>query len=268
MTLGDYGEMKLKRAATIFSTKIREKMGKFSQDSQPQSFEALNQNFGYLLYETFLPQNEVADESQHYLQIEKVHDLAHIYVDRNLVGNMSREEKTNTVKIPYGKTVSILVENLGRVNFGNHINDKKGILSPVKLEKKNLMWWNMTTFEMKDVKAVQECFFLSENSVNNECDNGQGFVFYAKKFKLPQNEVPTETELDSFLDVSNLTKGLVFINDFNLGRYWSDKGPQYSLYVPGVYLKAYPEENTIIVMDEKIQTNEIKIKFSKTPILA
>ncbi|KAA0187151.1 hypothetical protein HAZT_HAZT000615 [Hyalella azteca] len=37
--------------------------------------------------------------------------------------------------------------------------------------------------------------------------------------------------LDTFLDMRQWNKGVVFVNGFNVGRYWS-VGPQRTLYVP------------------------------------
>jgi beta-galactosidase len=48
---------------------------------------------------------------------------------------------------------------------------------------------------------------------------------------------------DTFLDMSGWTKGLAFINGFNLGKYWN-VGPQQTLYLPGPFLKL--GSNTVI----------------------
>lgn len=262
MLLGNYGPIKLKRTATMFSSKIRRDLGKLSKSRYPLSFEALNQNFGYVLYETRVPTNSL-NKPQSVLEVIKIRDLAHVYSGGKYVGNLSREESKTKLHIEIeSEVLSIMVENLGRINFGSGINDKKGILSIVSLDDVRLLFWKMTGFELKDLKAVEDCF----DKYEEECDNDQGFVFYVQKFKLPNNtgSVP----LDSYLDMSHLSKGLVFVNGFNLGRYWSSRGPQYSLYVPGVYLKPYPEENTIIALEENIATNYIYVNFTTTPILS
>ncbi|HEY4380224.1 MAG TPA: beta-galactosidase family protein [Acidobacteriaceae bacterium] len=51
---------------------------------------------------------------------------------------------------------------------------------------------------------------------------------------------------DTFLDISHLGKGVVWINGHNLGRFWST-GPQQTLYVPGPWLRA--GSNEIVVFD-------------------
>ena len=249
----------------MFARKIREKMGKFHVEHRPLSFEALEQNFGYVLYETTIPSSFVKGQNSK-LEIKKIRDLAHVYLNGEFVGGMSREERKTKLNLTVENgNLGILVENLGRINFGSHINDQKGILSKVTLDDAALFFWNMTGYELKDVKTIKKCF--EEN--DDDCINDEGFVFYAQKFKLPKESYENDEKLlDSYLDVSHLTKGLVFINDFNLGRYWSTRGPQYTIYVPGVYLKPYPQENFIVILEEEIVTDNIKVNFTINPIFS
>lgn len=66
----------------------------------------------------------------------------------------------------------------------------------------------------------------------------------------------TNSQADCFVHLKGFTKGYVFINGFNLGRYWKI-GPQKSLYVPGTILK---QENEIIVLElEGCRANEVEI---------
>ena len=46
----------------------------------------------------------------------------------------------------------------------------------------------------------------------------------------------TDTPSDTFLTLPGWVKGVVYVNGWNLGRYWTI-GPQQSLYLPGVYLQ-------------------------------
>ena len=47
------------------------------------------------------------------------------------------------------------------------------------------------------------------------------------------------------MDFGGFTKGCIFVNGFNLGRYWN-VGPQKTLYVPAPVLK---KENEIVVFE-------------------
>lgn len=51
---------------------------------------------------------------------------------------------------------------------------------------------------------------------------------------------------DTFIDMKNYSKGYVWINGRNLGRYWS-RGPQFRLYCPGAWLKK--ENNKIVILE-------------------
>ena len=42
---------------------------------------------------------------------------------------------------------------------------------------------------------------------------------------------------------------MVWINGFNLGRYWPVVGPQQTLYLPAPLLKLPPETNTFILFE-------------------
>jgi hypothetical protein len=62
---------------------------------------------------------------------------------------MWNEEKPVSIKA--GK-LSILVENLRRVNYGNDMFDEKGLLKAVKLHSEMLYGWNMTTIPLKTIE--------------------------------------------------------------------------------------------------------------------
>jgi len=51
---------------------------------------------------------------------------------------------------------------------------------------------------------------------------------------------------DTYLDASELGKGILFVNGRNAGRYWRI-GPQQSLYVPGAWLRS--GRNEIVIFD-------------------
>ena len=73
-------------------------------------------------------------------------------------------------------------------------------------------------------------------------------VFYRGSFA-------AEPGVDTFVDTNGLTKGIVYINGFLLGRYWNI-GPQRTLYVPGELLR---ENNTIEIMELYSSGKEIQV---------
>ncbi|KAK9498758.1 hypothetical protein O3M35_003322 [Rhynocoris fuscipes] len=116
----------------------------------------------------------------------------------------------------------------------------------------------------------------SENGTNLKLVNGKEKInlkseykykvgsptFFIGKFQIPEGKKP----LDTFLDMSKWGKGVVFINNFNLGRYWHI-GPQLTLYVPGCYLRPYPENNTIVLLELHYTHPENTVTFVTKPIL-
>ena len=61
---------------------------------------------------------------------------------------------------------------------------------------------------------------------------------------------------DTFINCSQYGKGVVCVNEFNLGRYWS-LGPINYLYVPSGFLK---ENNEFIIFEtENIPIKELNL---------
>lgn len=71
-------------------------------------------------------------------------------------------------------------------------------------------------------------------------------AFYMGTFVLPDKP---DYPLDSFLQVTGWTKGVAFLNEHNLGRYWPLVGPQETLYAPSVFFRSYPQTNTIVLFE-------------------
>jgi beta-galactosidase len=64
-------------------------------------------------------------------------------------------------------------------------------------------------------------------------------IFFRGTFKI-------ETKGDSYIDFTSYTKGIIWINGHNLGRYWNI-GPQKRLYCPAEWLKT--GINEILIFD-------------------
>lgn len=80
-------------------------------------------NQGFVLYETQLS-SSISDPA---ILRAITKDRALVYVDDRLCGTLSRIDKIFTLPLenPYGRRLSLLVENQGRLNFGNEIHDFK-----------------------------------------------------------------------------------------------------------------------------------------------
>ena len=222
------------------------------QNSRPMTFEELKQGYGYVLYERNFNQ-PVGGK----LEINGLRDYALIYVDGKRVGELNRYFKNYSleVDIPFNSKLSILVENMGRINYGAQIvHNNKGIVSPVLINGMEIEGdWTMTQLPMSETPPVK---FL-DNSTANALKSAERPVVYEGVFNL--NETG-----DTFLDMSSWGKGLVFVNGINLGRYWN-VGPQQTLYLPGVWLKK--GENRIVIFEQLNKEAKTSLKSVKVPVL-
>ena len=214
----------------------------------PQTMEQLDQDFGYIVYSTDL--HGPFEESD--LVFTHLHDRAHIFIDGKLVGlrERSKREDNVTIGLAAGESVhlDILVENMGRVNYGPKLFDQKGIVGGIRLERRFHFGWDHYCLPMEDLSDL----VWQENAAT------QTPAFY--KGKLIIEGAPCDT----FVELPGFTKGIVIVNGFNLGRYFNPAGPQKTLYVPAPILKA--GENEIIVF-ETDGCSEPAVIFRNTPDL-
>jgi beta-galactosidase len=213
----------------------------------PLTFEDLNQGHGYILYS-----KKFVQPINGQLEIKGLRDYATVYVNGDKVGELNRYYKNYSMEIdiPFNATLEILVENMGRINYGAEIiNNLKGIISPVTIGGIEITGsWKMYPFPF-DTKP-------DLNILPNSNTKGRP-VFYQGSFVL--NETG-----DTFLDMRKWGKGIVFINGHHLGRYWS-VGPQQTLYLPGVWLKK--GENEIVIFEQQNDVLQTEISSIATPIL-
>jgi len=197
---------------------------------QPESFEAYNQDYGFILYTT-----ELIGHKKGKLTVTDLHDYATVFLNGEYIGYLDRREGINTIDIPESSAelplLEILVEGMGRINFSQYIIDRKGITDRVTLNGMTLMNWKIYNLPMDD-KFVYDLRSSNRNP-------GKKGIFFKTNFFI-------EKAGDTFFDMSNFIKGIVWVNGHNLGRYW-EKGPQKRLYCPASFLRA--GQNEMMVFD-------------------
>ncbi|KAG0432485.1 hypothetical protein HPB47_020793 [Ixodes persulcatus] len=223
---------------------------------QPLTFEDIGQCCGYVVYSTVV--NFDPDEPAK-LSVPGLRDRGYL-LTKTGVFVMSSEDKVLEVEMSLkrGDSLSIVVENEGRINRGRENHDPKGIIAPVTLNRKVLEGWTMEPVPITKEKDILEL----ETILPGHDDHGVPGFFYGT-FTLKEGQSPEDT----FLDPSGWTKGVAFLNGFNLGRYWPTKGPQVTLYVPGSLLKPRPEVNTIILLEMEGAPSDMKISLVDKPTL-
>lgn len=216
-------------------------------DNNPLTFEQLDQGHGYVWYSKHFTQPINGK-----LEIKGLRDYALIYVNGVKVAELNSYYKKYDcdIDIPFNATLDILVENMGRINYGAKIiQSTKGIVSPVIINGENITGdWNMYSLPMSTAPRILTAKNTAE--VNRP-------TVYEGSFNL-------DTTGDTFLDMRNWGKGIVFVNGINIGRYWS-VGPQQTLYLPGCWLKK--GKNDIVIFEQKNETIQTSIKSIITPIL-
>jgi beta-galactosidase len=228
-------------------------------DKFPRTFEAYDQPYGCILYRTKLPAGPAAT-----LSAKAVHDIGFVFVDHAYVGALDRRSQRFSLQIPEREnevTLDILVDAMGRVNFGREVHDRKGLMAPVKLTTAELAEWQIFNFPMDANTYVavdyDEAFPLQSVNGSQRSEEARP-AFYSAYFNLQKGG-------DTFLDMRNWGKGYVWVNGHNLGRYWNI-GPQQTMYVPGPWLKDRGATNEIIILD-LLGPRKAKVASLLEPIL-
>ncbi|XP_060643693.2 beta-galactosidase-1-like protein 2 isoform X1 [Anolis sagrei] len=192
------------------------------------------QAFGYTLYETILPQGGALHTHDH------IRDRAQMFLNKRYFGLL--DYSTQELTIPDGqgyRQLQLLVENCGRVNYGEHLNDqRKGLIGDISLNKTPLRNFKIYNLEMKPSFMESLRGFTPWSAVP---DSAVGPAFF--RGTLQVQHLPRDT----FLKLEGWEKGVVFVNGQNLGRYWNI-GPQETLFLPGTWLQE--GHNEIIIFEE------------------
>lgn len=200
----------------------------------PQTMEQLGQDFGYIVYSTHIkgPIEPLP------LIFTHLHDRAHIFVGGKLVGIRERGRRMDevTVEVAAGETLAldILVENMGRINYGPKLFDQKGIVGGIRLGQRYHFGWDHYCLPMEDLSAL-------DWKAATPSDRP---TFY--KGTLTINDTPKDT----FVRLQGFTKGFVTVNGHNLGRYFNPAGPTKTLFLPAPFLQKGKNEFIIFESDK------------------
>lgn len=213
---------------------VRDNLPPSVKDERPRTMEFYDQSRGDILYRTTLPAGPAA-----VLDVKEIHDFAWIFIDGQKVGVMDRRGKRYTVRIPARDKpaqLDILIEAMGRVNFGREIFDRKGLHAPVKLGDRELTGWEIFRLPLDEAQLSALTYRAAPAGVDT---SKAPPAFWRGDFTLTQTG-------DTFLDMRTWGKGVVWINGHCLGRFWNI-GPTQTMYVPGVWLKS--GRNEVVVLD-------------------
>jgi beta-galactosidase len=252
-----YGDIAVQEKVSLFS--VLDDISEKHSSVFPVSMEKLGQNYGYILYHSTLATEDAIAK----IRLWDAADRANILVDKKPLVTLydlelhketeliSEEEIAKAMALPLeeqmklsqrGKDLDILVENMGRVNFGPRMeHQRKGIAQCVQINGHMHNNWDIYTLPLDNVDKIDFDKDYVEGTPS----------FY--KFTFDVDE-----PADTFLDFEGWGKGCAFLNGFNLGRYW-EIGPQKRLYIPAPLLKKGTNE-IIMFETEGKYTDHITLK--------
>ena len=206
-----------------------------------KTFEEMDMGWGTMVYSTTMPEIPVKS-----VLTGDFHDYAQVFINDQYIGKIDRVRNERSLAIPpvkKGDVLTILVEGMGRINFGRAIKDFKGIVGDVvfaaevdgtEITWKPQVWQNAIIPD--DYEIAKEVF---DKGLVNENQLMGKIGYYRGSFNLKKVG-------DTFLNMEQFGKGQVYVNGYAVGRFWNI-GPQQTLYIPGCWLKK--GQNEVIVLD-------------------
>ena len=218
---------------------IRSGIDRSIRSRDVKTMEGLDMSWGTMIYETTLP----AVSPNTTLNINDCDDFARVFVDGVCVGRVDRSRNERSILLPpsaRGAKLMILVEAMGRINFGRSIKDHKGITQNVTLccevdgheQTIDLKKWTISTVP-DTYEAASGALAKGGSAANGEAG------YYRGHFDLGKVG-------DTFINTESFGKGQAYVNGHAIGRFWSI-GPQQTLYVPGCWL--HKGRNELVVLD-------------------
>ncbi|XP_051135682.1 beta-galactosidase 17 isoform X2 [Andrographis paniculata] len=249
-----YGQIKLDRVSYLFDTISMKGRADVVESANPIAMEVIGQMFGFILYSSqYTPKDDKS-----ILSIPKVHDRAQVFIScpkdsekrPTYVGVIARWSN-KPIYLPRLKCESetklyILVENMGRINYGKYIFDRKGILSAVYLDGNPLYHWEMLPIAFQNLNEARNPIILKQSMNGSSYKNPKNKnnihepAFYAGHFTIDKVR-------DTYLSFRGWSKGIAFVNDINIGRFWPSAGPQCNLYVPAPFLRQ--GDNNVVILE-------------------
>uniref|UniRef100_A0A3Q2ZBX0 Beta-galactosidase n=1 Tax=Kryptolebias marmoratus TaxID=37003 RepID=A0A3Q2ZBX0_KRYMA len=261
-----YGAVKMKKLQTVSDAVETLSFSGPVKSPYPQTFIDLNQAFGFVLYRTTLPVN-CSEPTPLSSPLNGVHDRAYVSV-----GGVRILERNKVLTINVtgtaGSQVDVLVENMGRINYGRDINDFKGLVTNLTLGAVPLSGWTMYSLSIDE--AISQGLLGRSGHTGTEPPQPAALslpAFYVGSFIIPDG-IP-DLPQDTYIKLPNWTKGQIWINGFNLGRYWPARGPQVTLFVPANILSTSAPNNVTVLELEGAPcgSQPCTVEFTDTPIL-
>lgn len=181
-----------------------------------------------------------------------IRDRAAVFLDNDPLGTLLREHHDRAVVLPRARgQLDVLVEDQGRVNYGDRIGEAKGIVGGARLHGEPLTDWEVLPVDLAAVPTLKP-----ESEDVGPPGPLVGPVVVHAEFDVAE-------PADLFLDTSGWGKGMAWLNGFALGSYWR-RGPQRTMYVPAPVVRKGANELVVFELDIMLET---EARFVPHPLL-
>lgn len=200
---------------------------------EPLSMEDVDGDYGFVNYHT-----TIWEEGNFWAKT--FHHRGLFFNNKTYVDTIQRTEERD-VWMKKGE-VDVLVENMGKNNGADYYWHKTGLVDEVSLNGQHIQNWKITTFNLENITSIPLSCKLPTG-----CPAIYKGTFYV------------DEPADTFFNPTGLSKGNLFINGLNLGRYWYPKRPQLTLYVPKHLLQKGTNELIVFNSDPLDRVPEVSL---------
>lgn len=211
------------------------------ESNKPLSFEDMDMGWGTMVYTTTLPEIKAGATLT-----GEFHDFAQVYVNGKYVGKIDRVKNEKSLDLPAaaaGSEMTIVVEGMGRINFGRAIKDYKGIIGNVTISTADELCDITLSLKQWNNQIIPDDYKNAIDALNAPMNRMAGLKTKAGYYRGYFNISKVG---DTFINMEAFGKGQVYVNGHALGRFWQI-GPQQTLYLPGCWLKK--GKNEVVVLD-------------------
>ncbi|MDQ1294301.1 MAG: beta-galactosidase [Actinomycetota bacterium] len=223
-------------------------LGTWSVHGTEVTMDDVGHPAGFMLYRADLTEGGAG-----VLEVGEVRDRAQVFVDGRPVGTLSRDCHDRALSLPDGQVLELLVEDQGRVDYGPRLGEPKGLIGPTRVAGRTVETWRVLPVDLDRLVGLAPGHPAAQRPEPGGLAAGP--VVATGSFDAPAGR-------DLFLDTAGWGKGVVWINGFCLGRYWS-RGPQRTLYVPGPVVRG--DGNVIVVLELHAACD--RVRFVEDPDL-
>jgi beta-galactosidase len=217
----------------------------------PPPFEDLGVGHGLVLYSGRVP----GPRQPYPLSVQGLADRAHVYIDGAFAAVLERDadEKVPDVPVPSaGARLELLVESMGRINYGAGLGESKGVRRVLHTQQ-ILHGWRARAVELGHGTPGKLRWDAGASS-------GRGPLFLRGRLEVAEPG-------DAYLALPGGGKGYVWVNGFCLGRYWASRGPQRTLYLPWPLLRAGGNEIVVLELDADLGAVPAAVELRDAPDL-